>query len=53
MPEKTTYELVVIEPFGKYARGDHITDQKEMAAVLDSDAAGNVVKRLLVNVIIA
>lgn len=37
-------KLIVREPFGKYCRGDEITDSKLIKAILDSDNAAHVIK---------
>ncbi|MGZ5029005.1 MAG: hypothetical protein ACXWAT_00890 [Methylobacter sp.] len=36
--------LTVVEPFGGYEKGAIISDPKEMAAVLDSENQGHVVR---------
>lgn len=38
--------LTVINPFGNYARGAHITDADEVAAILAGPNAQNVVQRI-------
>lgn len=37
--------LTVIEPFGKYGRGAHITDADEVAAILAGENSHHVVQR--------
>jgi hypothetical protein len=37
-----SHDLVVIHPFGKYRRGDSITDDAEIADVLASETAHHV-----------
>ncbi len=39
----TTYDLVVVRPFGAYQRGDRITDQTTIADITNSEHAMNVV----------
>jgi|BEDMetMinimDraft_2_1075160.scaffolds.fasta_scaffold03852_2 hypothetical protein len=39
-----TYHLVVVRPFGSYAKGALITDPKEIARVLASEHANKVVR---------
>lgn len=39
------YHLTVIEPFGDYVRGAHITDEAEVSAILAGDNAHHVLKR--------
>lgn len=36
--------LVVLQPFGSYKKGDQIQDKKEVAAILKSEMVQNVVK---------
>ncbi len=38
--------LVVVQPFGTHAKGDHITDPADIAAILASEYAGHVVRVL-------
>jgi hypothetical protein len=39
-----TYHLVVVRPFGSYAKGAIITDPKEIASILASEHASKVVR---------
>jgi hypothetical protein len=36
--------LVVVRPFGTYAKGDIVTDANTIAAILGSESAANVVR---------
>lgn len=38
------FHLVVVEPFGSYAKGDRVSDPTEVAKILESSNAGHVVK---------
>ena len=40
-----SYHLTVVQPFGGYNKGDHITDPDKVAEVLASANAHSVVKR--------
>jgi len=42
---KSEYELVVIENFGNYVKGQIITDDKEIADLVDSEWQANFVKK--------
>jgi len=42
--DKADFQLVVVEPFGDYARGAKITDADTINKILDSDSAGHVRK---------
>lgn len=40
-----SYHLTIVNPFGNYRKGDHITDATEVAKVLAGPNAHSVVKR--------
>lgn len=44
VPAKPDFHLVVIHPFGEYARGDKITDADAIAAVLVGESSRSVTR---------
>ena len=39
-----SYELVCVHPFGKYVKGQHVTDQAEIEKLLAEDRGRHFVK---------
>jgi hypothetical protein len=47
--EKLEYELVVIENFGEYVKGEIISDVKKIADLVDSEWQAHFVKKPIAN----
>jgi hypothetical protein len=44
VPAKPDFHLVVVHPFGDYARGDKVTDAAEIAAVMAGESHRSVTR---------